>query len=112
MQIVYNSTIMRKKRNDRNYILYRVWVGDETYVGLTVAQGRAFWKSIKIRVNKHISRALRESKDWTMCNAIREAYDSGTEISYEMLDVVRGRKNAYALERNLIKTLKPTLNDF
>jgi len=103
---------MRKKRNDRNYVLYRVTIGEDTYIGLTVARGRAYYKSIKIRVNQHISRALNESKDWTMCRSIRDAYESGAEITYEMLDITRGRKNAFSLERNLIKKLKPTLNDF
>jgi len=114
LKIGYNVYIrlimaLRKKRNDRNYILYRVSGGDETYVGLTVAQGRAFWKSVKIRVQKHISRALKEDHDWTMCKFLRETEET---IYYEVLEVVRGRKNAYQRERELIAELKPTLNDF
>jgi|TARA_B110000908_G_scaffold167888_1_gene221676 hypothetical protein len=100
---------VRKKRNDRNYIIYRVTIGDEIYVGLTVAVGRGYWKSVKIRVQKHISRALNEDKDWTMCNCIR---DSDETIYYEILEVIRGRKNAYQRERELIRELEPSLNDF
>lgn len=103
---------MRKRRNDRNYVLYRVSGGDETYVGLTVARGRAFWKSVKIRVGKHISRALNENKDWSMCNFIREMIESEETIYYEILEVVRGRKAAYQRERELIAELNPSLNDF
>ena len=106
MKIEMNN---RKKRNDRNYVLYRVTGGDETYVGLTVAQGRAFWKSVKIRVQKHISRAMRENHDWTFCNFLRETDET---IYYEVLEVVRGRKAAYQRERELIRELQPTLNDF
>ena len=100
---------MRKKRNDRNYIIYQVTIGEETYIGLTVAQGRAFWKSVKIRVQKHISRAMNENKDWTMCKCIRESDET---IYYDILDVVRGRKTAYQLERKFIGELTPSLNDF
>jgi len=100
---------VRKKRNDRNYIIYRVTIGDEIYVGLTVAVGRGYWKSVKIRVQKHISRALNEDKDWTMCNCIRESDET---IYYEILEVIRGRKNAYQRERELILELEPSLNDF
>ncbi len=107
--LVYNIPIMRKKRKDRNYVLYRVSGGDDTYIGLTVSQGRAFWKSVKIRVQKHISRAMKENKDWTMCNFIRETNET---IYYEVLEVVRGRKAAYQRERELISELNPSLNDF
>jgi len=100
--------MIRKKRNDRNYILYQITVDDQTYIGLTVAIGRAFLKSVKIRVQKHISRALIEDKDWTLCHAIRNA----NHISYNVLEVIRGRKTAYSRERELIAEYQPELNDF
>lgn len=99
---------MRKKRSDRNYVLYRVSGDGESYIGLTVAVGRAFAKSVKIRVQKHISRAHREDKDWSFCQYLREA----DVVQYEVLEVVRGRKAAYSRERELIAELAPTLNDF
>ena len=99
---------MRKKRNDRNYILYGLRVDDEMYIGLTVAIGRAFLKSVKIRVQKHISRAFIENKDWSLCHAIQNA----ETISYSVIEVVRGRKNAYSRERELIAEYAPKLNDF
>ena len=100
--------MMRKKRNDRNYVLYQLSVDDRTYIGLTVAVGHAFLRSVKVRVQKHISRAMVEDKDWTLCEAIRSA-DS---IQYSVLEVIRGRKNAYARERKLIADMNPELNDF
>lgn len=99
---------IRKKRNDRNYILYRVSGDGEEYIGLTVAIGRAFLKSVKIRVQKHISRAVRENKNWAFCEYLRNA----ESVEYEVLEVVRGRKAAYARERELIAELAPTLNTF
>jgi hypothetical protein len=100
--------MIRKKRNDRNYILYELRVDNQTYIGLTVAVGRAFLKSVKVRVQKHISRALVENKDWTLCEAIKQA-DS---IQYSVIEVVRGRKAAYSRERELIANMNPELNDF
>ena len=99
---------MRKKRSDRNYILYQLTVDEQTYIGLTVAVGRAFLKSVKVRVQKHISRAMVEDKDWTLCEALRHA----DHIQYSVIEVVRGRKNAYQRERELIAEYSPELNDF
>jgi hypothetical protein len=100
--------MMRKKRNDRNYILYQLSVDGQTYIGLTVALGRAFLRSVKVRVQKHRSRALVENKDWSLCNAIQNA----ETIEYNIIEVVRGRKNAYQRERELIAKYQPELNDF
>ena len=100
--------MLRKKRNDRNYILQQLTVDEQTYIGLTVAVGRAFLRSVKVRVQKHLSRARVENKEWTVCVALKDA----EVIQYEVLEVVRGRKNAYQRERELIYTMEPTLNDF
>ena len=104
--------MQRKKRNDRNYILYGVHsptTGD-TYIGLTVATGRAFLRSVKVRVQKHLSRAKCENKDWAFCEFIRS--NSEAEIKYGVIEVVRGRKAAYQRERELIAQYQPTLNTF
>ena len=103
---------MRKKRNDRNYVLYQIVAEDtgDNYIGLTVATGRAFLRSVKVRVQKHMSRAKREDKNWALCEFIRENPDAA--LTYEVLDVVRGRKRAYEIERQYIEELQPTLNTF
>ena len=100
--------VMRKKRNDRNYVLYRVTADGQEYIGLTVAIGRAFLRSVKVRLQKHQSRAKCENKAWAFCEALRVA----ESVEYEVLDVVRGRKAAYQLEREYIKEIQPTLNTF
>lgn len=102
--------MMRKKRNDRNYVLYRLLMGSESYVGLTVSNGRAFLRSVKVRVQKHLSRARRENKDWSLYAFLRE--NEEIQVQYEVLEVVRGRKPAYQRERELIAELSPTLNTF
>ena len=103
---------MRKKRNDRNYILYGIHspnTGD-TYIGVTVATGRAFLRSVKVRFQKHFSRAKCESKDWAFCEFIRQNRDA--EFQYGVIEVIRGRKAAYQRERELIAKYQPTLNTF
>lgn len=103
---------MRKKRNDRNYVLYQVSSEDtgDSYIGLTVATGRAFLRSVKVRVQKHLSRAKCENKDWSFCNFIRQNPD--VQLRYSVIEVVRGRKVAYQRERELIAAYEPTLNTF
>ena len=99
---------MRRKRNDRNYVLYRVTADGQDYIGLTVAIGRAFLRSVKVRLQKHQSRAKCENKDWAFCGALRIA----EVVEYEVIEVVRGRKAAYQRERELIAEFEPTLNTF
>lgn len=103
--------MMRKKRSDRNHVIYRMEMDTgDSYVGLTVAQGSAFLRSVKVRVQKHLSRARREDKDWNLYSFLRDNED--VSITYEVLEVVRGRKPAHQRERELISELCPTLNTF
>ena len=99
---------MRRKRSDRNHVLYQLTIGEDTYIGLTVAQGQAFLRSVKVRVQKHMSRARKESKDWAICEALR----SDDVVQYEVIEVVRGRKAAHSREREYIKEWAPSLNTF
>jgi hypothetical protein len=103
---------MRKKRSDRNYVLYQVTCEDtgDSYIGLTVSQGRAFLRSVKVRWQKHVSRAVRENKPWYFCEFLRSMPDA--EYTYQVVEVIRGRKNAYQRERELIREVSPTLNTF
>jgi hypothetical protein len=103
---------MRRKRNDRNYVLYSIVAEDtgDSYIGLTVATGRAFLRSVKVRVQKHLSRAKCETKDWSFCEFIRQNPEA--ELRYQVIEVVRGRKPAYQRERELIAEYQPTLNTF
>jgi hypothetical protein len=101
-----------KRRSDRNYVLYQVTCMDtgDSYIGLTVANGRAFVRSVKVRWQKHVSRAFRENKAWAFCEFLRS--NSEAEFRYEVIEVVRGRKNAYQREREIIADVEPTLNTF
>ena len=101
---------MRKKRSDRNHVIYAVTAEGQKYIGLTVANGQAYLRSVKVRVQKHISRALKEDKDWSFCQFIRENPEA--QLRYEVLEVVRGRKAAHELEREYIREWAPELNTF
>jgi hypothetical protein len=103
--------MIRKKRSDRNHVIYRMEMDTgDSYVGLTVAQGAAFLRSVKVRVQKHMSRARKEDKAWNLYSFLRN--NENVSITYEVLEVVRGRKPAHQRERELISELNPTLNTF
>ena len=103
--------MIRKKRSDRNHVIYRMEMDTgDSYVGLTVADGAAYLRSVKVRVQKHMSRARKEDKSWNLYSFLRENED--VSITYEVLEVVRGRKPAHQRERELISELNPTLNTF
>lgn len=104
--------MMRKKRQDRNHVIYQVVCQNtgDTYIGLTVATGRAFLRSVKVRWQKHVSRALREDKEWAMCQFLRD--NTEATYTYQVLEVVRGRKPAHQREREYIAAYEPTLNTF
>jgi hypothetical protein len=108
--LIYN-VVMRKKRSDRNHVIYvieNVMTGDK-YIGLTVVSG-SVRKSVKVRFQKHVSRAKMESKNWSLCDALREWGPECFEAS--ALTVVRGRALAHTTERDLIRTFQPSLNTF
>ena len=79
-------------------------------MGLTVAQGQAFLRSVKVRVQKHLSRARKENHAWSLYTYLRA--NPEVQIQYEVLEVVRGRKPAYQRERELIAEYQPNLNTF
>ena len=101
----------RKRRNDCKHAVYVItnMVTNEQYVGVTVVASEVK-KNLRIRMQKHIRRALTENRDWDLCNSIRE---HGTKsFTYGLLEIVRGRAAGYALERELILSHNPVLNTF
>lgn len=99
----------RKTRSDRNHAIYQITneVTGDFYIGVTVASGSVA-KCLKVRVQKHVRRALTENKDWALCVAIREY---GPEnFTYFLIEKVRGKAEAHARERELTRELEPTLN--
>lgn len=98
----------RKKRSDRNHLIYKISLKSMTYIGVTVVEKRNPKYSLKRRWQKHVSRALTECKNWKLCDAIRK---HGSEnFTLEVVEVVRGKDAAHKRERQLIVELKPKLN--
>lgn len=102
-----NEKTTRKRRSDRRHIVYQLTntANSNAYIGITAGYRL---RDLKVRVNKHVRRALTEDKDWTLCKEIRE---HGPEnFVYEILEIVRGKTAAHAKERELIGELCPALN--
>ena len=105
--------VSRKKRSDRNHIIYLITntLNGNQYIGITASKGRAFLRSAKVRLQKHFSRARKESWEWKLYVDMFNYIDD-LELVYEVsvLDVVRGKEQAHNKEMELVKKYKPTLN--
>lgn len=101
----------RKVRNDRNHAIYCLTclITGEQYLGITVKNGSTK-NSIKVRVQKHIRRAVTENRNWTLCKAIR--HYGAENFTYGLVEVVRGKLAAHRRELELIRTYNPALNTF
>jgi hypothetical protein len=99
----------RKKRSDRNHIIYELRVAGGNYVGVTAKTESTVLKSVRARAAKHFYRAKTESKDWSLCVALRELNDKG-EIDIFIHEIVRGKADAHRREVEIRRAVKPTLN--
>jgi hypothetical protein len=104
-------TTRRRPRKDCNYVIYEmVDNSGNNYIGLTRKSESTPLKSVKRRWQKHMSCARKEMLEWTLYQHLRDC-SSGHKWKHNIVAVVRGRKEAYAAERELILKLKPSLND-
>ena len=99
----------RTARRDSNYIIYAATHNGSSYIGLTRKGSVSVPKAVKERWRKHISRARHEDRDWELYRYIKSG--NWTDWAHEVITVIRGRAEAYAYERALVKTLQPELND-
>jgi hypothetical protein len=99
----------RRRRQDTKHAIYVITntITQEQYIGITVC-GQQVRKALKIRIQKHIRRAVTENKAWGLCRSIREHGVGAFE--YGVVEFVRGRKPAHARERELIREYTPALN--
>jgi len=108
-----NSKINRKRRTDRNQVIYYIQDVEtlEYYVGLTALsfKGNVF-RTLRRRMQKHMQRALVENKNWGLSRALRER--GAERFVFGVIEVVRGKRPAHARETELINTMQPALNTF
>lgn len=98
----------RKPRSDSTYVIYAATHDGNCYIGVTRRGSRAAGAAVRVRWQKHISRARCESKDWLVYEYIRAG--AWTNWEHEVIEQLRGRRAAYARERELVKELAPSLN--
>ena len=99
----------RKKRTDRNHIIYELEVNGLNYIGVTAKTESTVLKSVKARAAKHFYRAKTENKDWLLCAALREL-NSKEEIVIKIHAVIRGKAEAHKEEVRIRREVKPALN--
>lgn len=99
----------RTARSDSNFVIYVALHNGQAYIGLTRKGSTTVAKAVKERWRKHVSRARNEARDWVIYNYMREGNWDGW--THQVITVVRGRAEAYAYERELVKLFEPELND-
>ena len=102
---------MKRKtaRKDSNYVIYVATHNGQSYIGLTRKGSTTANKAVKERWRKHISRAKHEDRQWVLYKYIKAG--NWEQWEHQVLDVIRGRAEAYAYERELVKLMQPELND-
>ena len=99
----------RKKRTDRNHIIYELRVNGLNYIGVTAKTETTINKSVLARAAKHFYRAKTETKNWLLCQELRKLSDK-SEIEVLVHEVVRGKAAAHKREVELRRLIKPVLN--
>ena len=102
-------TATRKKRTDRNHIIYELVISGQRYIGVTAKTETTVLKSVRARAAKHYYRARTEAKDWLLCAALR-TLTSKEEIEIRVHEIVRGKAAAHTREVELRRMLRPELN--
>ena len=99
----------RKKRVDRNHIIYELRVNGLNYIGVTAKTESTVNKSVLSRAAKHFYRAKTETKNWLLCAELRKLNDKN-EIEVYVHEVIRGKAEAHKREVELRRMIKPALN--
>jgi len=99
----------RKKRVDRNHIIYELRVNGLNYIGVTAKTESTVLKSVRVRANKHFYRAKTEDKNWLLCAELRKLAHKD-EIEIVVHEVIRGKAAAHVREVEIRRAVRPALN--
>jgi hypothetical protein len=99
----------RKKRSDRNHIIYELVVNGKNYIGVTAKTESTVNKSVLARAAKHFYRAKKEDKNWLLCAELRKLSDK-SEIEVYVHEIIRGKAEAHRREVEIRRMVKPVLN--
>lgn len=99
----------RKRRVDRNHIIYELRVPAGNYIGVTAKTESTVLKSVRSRAAKHFYRAKTENKSWALCIELRKL-ESKDDIEIVVHEIVRGKAEAHRREVEIRRAVKPTLN--
>jgi hypothetical protein len=102
-------SMTRKKREDRNHIIYELRLADGNYIGVTAKTESTILKSVRARAAKHFYRAKTETKNWLLCHALRKL-ESKEQIDIVVHEIVRGKAAAHKREVEIRRAVQPTLN--
>ena len=108
-RLMMNTKAPRKKRADRNHIIYELRVNGLNYIGVTAKTESTVNKSVLARAAKHFYRAKTETKNWLLCQELRKLADK-SEIEVLVHEVVRGKAAAHKREVEIRRAVKPALN--
>ncbi len=108
-QYMDTKNTTRKKRADRNHIIYELVVNGKNYIGVTAKTESTVNKSVLSRAAKHFYRAKTETKNWLLCAELRKLTDK-SEIEVYVHEIIRGKGAAHKREVELRRLLKPMLN--
>ena len=103
------TTATRKKRVDRNHIIYELRVNGLNYIGVTAKTETTVLKSVRARAAKHFYRAKTEAKNWALCVELRKLADK-SEIEIIVHEIVRGKAEAHKREVEIRRAVRPALN--
>lgn len=104
----YILYMRRKRRSDRNHIIYEISIKSMTYIGVTVVEKGNKIKSLRRRWQKHVCRANRQDLNWKLYDAIRKYGPEKFDV--KVIEIVRGKVEAHLRERQLIREQNPRLN--
>lgn len=103
-------TQKRKRRSDRNHIIYQLTVRGKIYIGVTVKDTNTALQSLRRRVGKHWYRRKEVGKNhWILYREIAKL-ETRNQIDAKILEIVRGKSEAHMRERELIRMHRPVLN--